>query len=68
MPAVKSSKVDGPVVIRTSPVGGVWHVTRDHEFLGDYLAEGPARDAATKAAREIADQVGRAELVFEAPR
>jgi hypothetical protein len=68
MPAVKSSKVDGPLVIRTSPVGGVWHVTRDHEFLGDYLAEGPARDAATKAAREIADQVGRAELVFEAPR
>ena len=53
---------------RTARVGGVWHVTRDDVFLGDYLAEGPARDAATKAAREIAGQGGRAELVFETPR
>lgn len=67
-PAAKTSELDPPVVIRTFPVGGVWHVTRDQVFLGDYLAEGPARDAATKAAREIEGQGGRAELVFEAPR
>jgi len=54
--------------IRTARVGGVWHVTRDDAFLGDYLAEGPARDAAAKAAQEIAGRGGRAELVFEPPR
>lgn len=57
---------DQATVIRTARVGGVWHVTRDNAFLGDYLAEAPARDAATKAARAIADRGGRAELVFGA--
>lgn len=64
-PAATRRQVDQPVVIRTTPVGHVWHVTRDDVFLGDYLAEGPARDAATKAAREIAGEGGRAELIFE---
>lgn len=67
-PAAKASNPDPPVLIRTLPYGGVWRVTRDHVFLGDYLAEGPARDAATKAAREIESQGGRVELVFQAPR
>ena len=67
-PPGKSSELDRPVVIRTSPVGGVWHVTRDHVFLGDYLAEDPARDAAEKAAHEIEGLGGRAELIFDAPR
>jgi hypothetical protein len=67
-PAATLREVDRPVVIRTSRVGGVWHVIRDDVFLGDYLAEDPARDAATKEAREIASQGGRAELIFEAPR
>ena len=67
-PAAKMREGDQPVVIRTSRVGGVWHVMRDDVFLGDYLAEDPARDAATKAAREIAGQGGRAELIFEASR
>ncbi|MET3525501.1 MULTISPECIES: hypothetical protein [Phenylobacterium] len=67
-PVAKASGLHPPIAIRTSRVGGVWHVTRDHVFLGDYLAEGPARDAATKAARDIADQGGHAELIFEAPR
>lgn len=67
-PAAKASDPDPPVVIRTVPDRGVWHVTRDHVFLGDYLAEGPARDAASRAAREIESQGGRVELVFRAPR
>jgi hypothetical protein len=67
-PVAKTSELDPPVVIRTSPVGGVWHVTRDHVFLGDYLAEGPARDAAAKEAREIAGRGLRVELIFERPR
>jgi hypothetical protein len=55
-------------VIRTASTRGVWHVTRDDVFLGDYLAEAPARAAATKASREIEDAGGRAELIFgEAP-
>lgn len=66
-PAAKPSELDHPVVIHTSPVGGVWHVTRDRVFHGDYLAEAPARDAAEKAAHEIERQGGRAELIFEAP-
>lgn len=67
-PAATLRELDRPVVICTARVGGVWHVMRDGVFLGDYLAEGPARDAATNAAREIVGQGGRAELVFEAPR
>jgi len=51
-------------VIRTASAGGVWHVTRDDVFLGDYLAEAPARAAATNAAREIEDAGGRTELIF----
>lgn len=65
-PAAGISKPEATAVIRTSPVGGVWHVTRDHVFLGDYLAEGPARAAAEKAARDIEETGGRAQLVFEA--
>src|SRR5581483_3052756 len=59
-PAAKTSEPDPPVVIRTARVGGVWHVTRDEVFLGDYLAEGPARNAAEKAADEVEGQGGRA--------
>lgn len=54
------------VVIRTAAVGGVWHVTQDGVFLGDYLAEGPARNAAADAARQIAAGGGTSELVFVA--
>ena len=68
MPAAKTSGPNPPVVIRTSQVGGVWHVTRDKVFFGDYLAEGPARSAAEKAAQEIERRGGRAELIFEVRR
>jgi hypothetical protein len=67
-PVAESSAPDLAVVIRSSRSGGVWHVTRDHVFLGDYLAEAPARDAAEKAAHQVESQGGRAELIFEARR
>jgi hypothetical protein len=67
-PTAKASEPDPPVVIRTSRVGDVWHVTRDDVFLGDYLAEEPARSAAEKAAHEIEGRGGRAELIFETRR
>lgn len=67
-PAAMTTDLDVPVVIRTSAVGGVWHVTRDDVFLGDYLAEEPARSAAEKAAHEIEGRGGRAELIFETRR
>lgn len=56
------------IVVRTAQVGGVWRVTKDRVFLGDYLAESPARKAAAGAAREITARGGRAELIFEARR
>ena len=67
-PVAKISELAPSVVIRTSQVGGVWHVTRNRVFLGDYLAEAPARTAAENAAHEIEGQGRRAELIFEAPR
>ena len=53
---------DQSVVIRTTRVGGVWHVTRGKVFYGDYLTAVSARDAATNAARDVTDFGGRAEL------
>lgn len=47
-PAATTSELAPTVVIRTSQVGGVWHVTRDRVFLGDYrrrLRPGPRRKA-----------------------
>lgn len=59
---------DAPVVIRSTHKGGVWRVTCDGEFFGDYLSEEPARDAANGAAREVERQGRRAELLFGAER
>lgn len=66
--ARNTGEPDKAVVIRTTRVGGVWHVTRDKVFYGDYLTAVSARDAATKAARDIAGLGGRAELIFEPSR
>jgi hypothetical protein len=55
---------DDAVIIRTARRHGVWHVTRDGVFLGDYLKEDPARAAAATAAREVERLGGRAEVVF----
>ena len=56
------------VVVRTARIGGLWRVTQDRVFIGDYLSESPAREAAAGAAHEITARGGRAEPVFEARR
>ena len=56
---------DLPVVIRCAHRGGVWHVTRDDAFLGDYMEQEPARTAAAQAAREVERQGRRAEVIFD---
>lgn len=56
--------VEDTVVIHTARTHGVWHVTRDGAFVGDYFAEAPARLAAMLAARD-AERLGRrAEVRF----
>lgn len=64
-PPRKAVGPDKPIVIRIALAGGVWRVTRDRVFLGDYFKEGPARDAAQTAARDITAQGGRVEVIVE---
>jgi hypothetical protein len=51
------------VIVRTHRSGGVWHVTCDGQFLGDYMSEAVAQTAARDAVREIERQGGAAELL-----
>ena len=52
------------VLIHSARSGGVWHVTQDGAFVGDYLAEAPARQAAADAARQVEGKGGRASVLF----
>jgi hypothetical protein len=61
--ALPLDELGQPVVIRTVLSGGVWHVTRNGTFVGDYLAEGPARDAALHAARGMSPRRPRTKPV-----
>lgn len=54
------------VVIRGALTGGVWHVTRDNVFVGDYLFESAARQAADAAAGDVERQGLHADIVFQA--
>jgi len=51
-------------LIRTELRHGVWHVTRNDKFYGDYLAEQPAVDAAVKLSRDIERSGGIALVRF----
>lgn len=42
----------------------VWHVTKDGVFLGDYIAEDPALNAANGAADVVEKRGGAAEIVI----
>jgi hypothetical protein len=64
VPAPIAARCDDPVIVRSSRNGGVWRVTRDGEFFGDYLSEAPARKAAADAAREIERRGSRAQVLF----
>lgn len=55
--------VNHRTVVRTHRSAGVWHVTRDGEFFGDYLSEALALTAARDAAREVERLGGEVEFV-----
>lgn len=55
---------DDTVVIHAARTHGVWRVTRNGAFVGDYLAEPPARAAAELAARDVERLGHRAEILF----
>lgn len=57
-----AQKGAGPTIFRTTTRGGVWHVTRDHSFYGDYHARQQAVDAAYGAARTVEALGGAAEV------
>jgi hypothetical protein len=50
------------VVVRSARSGGIWHVTRNGDFLGDYVSEEAARLAAKDAGREIQLRGGLVDL------
>lgn len=51
-------------VVRTHRSGGVWHVTRDGVFFGDYMSEAVALRAAKEAAHEIELGGGKVDFVY----
>lgn len=63
-PPPSITPADETVVIHTARTHGVWHVTRNGAFIGDYLAEPPARAAAELAARDVERLGRRAEILF----
>lgn len=52
------------VIIHAARANGVWQVTRDGAWVGDYLAEAPARAAAADAVRDVERLGRRAEVLF----
>jgi hypothetical protein len=55
------------VLVRAVKSHGVWHVTRDATFYGDYLTPEAALSAAVKLAIAIEHGGGRAEVFFDPP-
>lgn len=52
------------VIVRSNLVHGVWHVTCDDVFLGDYLSEDAAQAATAQAATDLRRQGRSTEIVF----
>jgi hypothetical protein len=53
------------VIVRAMKSYGVWHVTQDAAFFGDYLKPEHALHAAETLALEIERGGGRAKVLFE---
>jgi hypothetical protein len=56
---------DSRVVVRSARSGGIWHVTRNGDFFGDFVSEEAARLAAKGAEREIQLRGGLVDLQIE---
>ena len=52
----------GACVFRAEGISGVWSVTRDHVFYGDYLSRAEAVSGACAAARDVEALGGTAEV------
>jgi hypothetical protein len=63
-PAVRGA--DSRTVVRSARSSGIWRVTRNGDFLGDYVSEEAARLAAKNAGREIQLRGGLVDLQIEA--
>lgn len=53
------------VLFRATPHAGVWRVTRDGAFFGDYLQPQVALAAAMSEARDLRDAGRKAEVLFD---
>lgn len=56
---------DPVTTIRSQRRSGIWQVTRDRLFHGDYTQPGPAMDAAVAVAREVQRKGGVAQILFD---
>ncbi|HEY1926130.1 MAG TPA: hypothetical protein VGG92_01580 [Caulobacteraceae bacterium] len=56
---------DSRVVVRSALSSGIWHVTRNGDFFGDFVSEEAARLSAKGAAREIQLRGGLVDLQIE---
>jgi hypothetical protein len=56
--------VTGFSTFRTIPRHGIWHLTLNDAFYGDYRAEPPAVDAAHSAARAVRIGGGAARVLL----
>lgn len=62
--AMRADARPSPVIIRSNLAHGVWHVTCDDVFLGDYLSEDAAQAATDQAAADLRRTGRSAEIVF----
>lgn len=64
--ATGAEPTEDPVTtIRSQRRNGVWQVTRNRVFHGDYTQSGPAMDAAVAVAREVQRKGGAAQILFD---
>jgi hypothetical protein len=63
-PVQNRAVLDESVIIHSARTRGVWHVTRNGTFVGDYLSEPAARQAAESVARDVERSGARAEILF----
>ena len=59
------SRSDGVIHITGAKRGGVWHVTQDGAFVGDYFKSEPALLSAIALAKEVEQRGGVADVTFD---
>src|SRR5690606_28097675 len=59
------SRLDGTIHISGAKLHGVWHVTRDGTFVGDYFERSSGLSAAIAVAQEVERRGGTATVEFD---